>query len=140
MKPAIKRLATFYLETWWLPALLFGAFAFIAILMRHANRLCEIDAELLAPPRLAWLPPLLPNDLFIKGAAILFGVCFFAALIRHLLQRRWLKAVGGCAILFGFCGLLCVAACAMVFVVFPPLMGLLQSIEQSQPPTSEHTP
>jgi len=140
MKDRLKRLLSFYLNSWWLPAFLFGGLALTTIVTNVAVKFCIIDASVFDPPRLAWLYSLLPNYPFIKGLAILSGVGFAASFIRHLIQNRGLKLLGGLAVLLGFFLLLCVTAFAMSLVFLPMVAEVIRSVEQAEKQPADESP
>ena len=139
MKHRLKHLASFYLDSFWLPAVLCGTFVFLATFIFFEKKLYAIGISLYDPPRPNWAP-WLPNPFFMMGLAVLSIVGLLQSFFWKLVNRRWLKAVGTLAVCFVMCILLTVATFHAVWVRhFGPLLGIFRApdpapADEIQPP------
>ena len=100
MKARLKRIASCYLDSWWLPAVLCGVLVFLATFIFFEKKFAPIYAELLNPPRFS-PAPWLPNPFFMIGLAILSCVGLLESFFKSLVKRRWIKSLKIIAVSFG---------------------------------------
>jgi hypothetical protein len=135
MKSALKRFLSFYLDSGWLSAVLFGVLAFAAIAGHFIYKFKIIDDSLFDPPqiRIPWwfVEPF--YSYFFKGIALLSGVGFVVALIHHLGNRRWLKALGGIGIFAGFFVLVNIVAYMGAAAILLRVFQITRNLEDKPP-------
>ena len=143
MTDRLKRIAAFYLNSGWLPALLFGGLLFLAtattVLFAYNVVFPELYKNAKPFPFLGWVRFSLFHSHVFRGLLFLSGAGFFAALVTHLVNRRWLKALGGFFIVVGLC-FVCSLMAAIVAAKFLVAVKEVTTSLESQPAEETPTP